>query len=123
MILVDTSIWVDHLRTGEQTLAALLDRGRILIYHFVLEELSLGNLARRRLVLDALADLPRAVTASDGEVLKFIEDANLHGTGIGYIDAHLLAAVRLTPGAALWTRDRRLEASAETMGLAATGDL
>jgi predicted nucleic acid-binding protein len=108
MILVDTSVWIDHLKSGDDGLAALLHRGRVLMHPFVLGELALGSLRQRGVVLSSLADLPSATAASDAEVLVFIETAGLSGTGIGYVDAHLLASLRLTNGASLWTRDKRL---------------
>jgi hypothetical protein len=84
----------------------------------VIGELALGNLRSRDLVLGALQDLPRAVVPSDREVLRVIDRHTLFGLGIGYVDVHLLAAVRMTPEAALWTRDRRLQAVADRLGLA-----
>ena len=119
MILVDTSIWVDHLRAGDDELRRVLDRGEVLSHPFVIGELALGNLRQRDLVLDALGALPRAGIATDQEVMFFIGEHRLFGLGIGYVDAHLLAAVRLTAPAGLWTRDRRLNAVAEDLGLAA----
>lgn len=119
MILVDTSVWVDHLRGGNRVLSELLDTGMVLAHPFVIGELALGNLARRDLVLGALSDLPRAGVASDSEALHFIDRHALFGRGIGYVDAHLLAAVRLTAGAALWTHDKRLQGVALQLGLAA----
>ena len=119
MILVDTSIWVDHLRAGDKVLAGLLDAGSVLAHAFVIGELALGNLRQRDLVLTTIRDLPQAGVASDGEMLHFIGRYALFGLGIGYVDAHLLAAVRLTAGAALWTRDKRLLAVAQRLGLAA----
>lgn len=117
MILVDTSVWVDHFRSGDEALAALLDKGRVLVHPFVIGELALGNLRQRDLVLAYLQDLPQAKVASDAEVLQFIGRQRLFGLGIGYVDAHLLAAVRLTVGAALWTRDAKLRAVAGQLGL------
>lgn len=119
MILVDTSVWVDHLRVGDAELAALLDRGEVLGHPFVLGEIALESLRQRRLILDALRELPQAILATSDEVLAFIESRSLAGAGVGYVDAHLLAAVRLTGGAQLWTRDRRLHAVAKRLGLAA----
>ncbi len=118
MILADSSIWIDHLRAGDDRLAALLNAGRVLAHPFVIGELALGQLRQRDLVLGALRDLPQAVVAKDDEVLGFIGRTALFGLGIGYVDAHLLAAVRLTPDATLWTRDRRLHAAAERLSLA-----
>jgi predicted nucleic acid-binding protein len=118
VILVDTSVWVDHLRTGDRVLGQLLDSGGVLGHRFVTGELALGNLRERDLVLSALRELPQATVASDDEVLHFIDRQALFGLGIGYVDAHLLAAVLLTLGAKLWTRDRRLQAAATQLGLA-----
>jgi predicted nucleic acid-binding protein len=118
VILVDTSVWVDHLRTGDRVLGQLLDSGGVLGHRFVTGELALGNLRERDLVLSALRELPQATVASDDEVLHFIDRQALFGLGIGYVDAHLLAAVLLTLGAKLWTRDRRLKAAATQLGLA-----
>jgi predicted nucleic acid-binding protein len=115
MILVDTSVWVDHLRTGDATLAALLESGRVLGHPFVVGELALGHLRQRQTILAALQDLPQATAASDAEVLAFIEQHALVGRGIGYVDAHLLAAARLT--GSLWTRDARLSDVAAQLGL------
>lgn len=117
MILVDTSVWIDHLRGNEPRLVALLEGGQVLTHAFVIGELALGSLRRRDQVLDALRNLPRAKVAEDEEVLGFIEDESLGGLGIGYIDAHLLAATRLTPEASFWTRDRRLASVAERLAL------
>ena len=86
---------------------------------FVLGEIALGRLRDPDMVLGLMADLPQAVVATDAEVLGFIRRDGLAGLGIGYVDAHLLAAARLTPDARLWTRDRRLAAAAERLGLAA----
>ena len=120
MILVDTSVWVDHLRAADKALAALLDAGMVLAHPFVIGELALGNLRQREIVLQALADLPRASVATDAEVLHFIERYALSGHGIGYIDAHLLAAVKLTAGAELWTNNKRLHGVAAQLGVAIT---
>ncbi len=118
MILVDTSVWIDHWRTGDERLMRLLEAGQVLVHPFVVGELSLGNLLHRRQVLTALQDLPQATMATHTEVLGFIDHATLAGSGIGYIDAHLLAAVRLTPASQLWSRDKRLSAVAVRLGLA-----
>ena len=109
MILVDTSVWIDHLKTGDDNLARLLEAGRVLMHPFVLGELALGSLRNRQTILELLGQLPRAEMATDQEVLSLIEAETLHGTGIGLIDAHLLASAKLTAGSFLWTRDKRLE--------------
>ncbi len=117
MILVDTSVWIDHLRTGEPHLVALLERSQVLMHPFVLGELACGNLRRRAEVLRHLGALPRSPVATDDEALCFVEAHRLMGRGIGWIDVHLLAAVALSPGTRLWTRDRRLDAVARTLGV------
>lgn len=118
MILVDTSVWIDHLRAGNHPLARLLDNGRVLAHPFVIGELALGAMRQRKTILAALSDLPRAEMATDAEVLGLIDAEALYGRGIGYVDVHLLASVRLTAGAELWTRDNRLRRVADELGLA-----
>ena len=117
MILVDTSVWVDHLRSGLPLLANLLQEGEVLIHPWVIGEIACGNLRNRNQVLELLQGLPAAVVASDSEVLLLIERSNLMGRGIGYVDAHLLAAAKLSRSG-LWTQDRRLAALAQDQGLA-----
>ena len=119
MILVDTSVWIDHLKGNDPVRADLLGNGRVLAHSFVTGELALGSLHQRRTVLESLQDLPQATVASDDEVMMLIEREQLYGLGIGFVDAHLLAAVRLTPGALLWTRDRRLRQAAMRLELSA----
>jgi predicted nucleic acid-binding protein len=119
VILVDASVWINHLRASDERLIALLDTRQVLGHPFVSVELALGNLARRHAFLSELRDLTQAALASDDEVLELVEGERLYGRGIGYVDAHLLAAVRLTPDAKLWTRDRPLQRVAAELGLAA----
>jgi predicted nucleic acid-binding protein len=119
VILVDTSVWVEHLRAGDKMLAALLDAGRVLAHPFVIGELALGELRQRELVLETMRNLPQSGAATDEEVLHFIGRHRLFGSGIGYVDAHLLAAVLLSSASALWTRDKRLLGVADRLGLAA----
>lgn len=121
MILVDTSVWIDHFRSGDHQLTALLEGQRVLLHPMVLGELAMGRWRDRDRLLGDLVLLPRPVVAADAEVLRFIEAAGLAGRGIGYVDAHLLAAVRLTPGSELWTRDRRLLGAAQSLALASSG--
>lgn len=118
MILVDTSVWVEHLRQGEPPLAAALEEARVLMHPFVLGELACGHLRNRAEVLRLLGSLPAAPTATDAEALGFIERHALMGRGIGYVDVHLLASAALATPARLWTRDRRLAAVAGELGLA-----
>ena len=120
MILIDTSIWVDHLRNGNENLTMLLNRSQVLVHPFVLGELACGNLTNRNEVLGLLKNLPEAPVATDDEVLLYIERQTLMGRGIGYIDAHLLAAVALEGTARLWTRDKKLHAAAHALSLAAS---
>lgn len=119
MILVDTSVWIDHLRVGDDRLAALLVDGSILTHPFVIGEIALGQLRQRDFVLAALEGLARAEIATDAEVMRFIESHALFGRGVGYLDVHLLAATKLTAGTRLWTKDKRLRSVAEELGLAA----
>lgn len=119
MILVDTSVWVEHLRVASAILTELLHHGEILGHPFVLGELTLGSLRQRETFLSDMRDLPQAIVAEDEEVLRLIDRHMLFGRGIGYVDAHLLAAARLTARSRLWTRDRRLQAVAAELGLAA----
>lgn len=117
MILVDTSIWIDHLRSGDAHLTSLLQDGQVLAHPWVIGELALGHLTHRREILRLLQNLPSAVAATDAEVLAMIENRHVFGLGIGYVDAHLLAATLLTAGARLWTRDQRLAVVAAKLGL------
>lgn len=119
MILVDTSVWIDHLRRSHDVLTALLAREQVLMHPFIIGELALGQLRKRWAVLEALQDLHQATVAHDDEVMHLINRHRLFGLGIGYVDTHLLAATQLTPDASLSTRDRRLLAVAEQLSLAA----
>ena len=107
MILVDTSVWVDHLRRDNRALSNLLLEGRVLCHPFVIGELACGNMRARSTILEHLSFLPRAPVADDREVLSLIERRKLWGTGIGWVDAHLLASAVLAQSA-LWTQDRTL---------------
>ena len=113
--MVDTSVWIDHLRTGSSELESLLKDLKVLVHPFVIGELACGNLANRAEVLLLLHNLPSVSLATDAEVLFYIERQQLMGRGIGYIDAHLLAATALTGSIRLWTLDRRLAAVAESV--------
>lgn len=115
MILVDTSIWVDHFRTGDRVLGRLLEGGQVLHHPWVTGEVALGHLVRRQEILGLLGSLPAATVAEPGEVLVFVERHQLFGRGIGYVDVQLLAAARLA-GATIWTRDKRLAAVATLLG-------
>jgi predicted nucleic acid-binding protein len=99
VILVHTSVWLDHLRAADRALMRLLEAGEIVTHPFVIGGLALGDLRQREFILNSLRDLPQTIVASDQEVLHFIHRYRLFGVGIGYVDAHLLATTRLTPGA------------------------
>jgi len=118
MILVDTSVWIDHLRSRDSTLTQLLEAGRVWTHPFVIGEMACGNLKHRTRILSLLKDLPHVRIATDDEALFFTEVNTLMGKGIGYIDVHLLAAAALTDSIRLWTRDKRLHAVAESLGMA-----
>ena len=119
MILADTSVWVGHFRAHDLKLAALLNAGQVVMHPFVLGELTMGNLTSRTQVVADLRGLPAIGAALEDEVLGFIERQRLYGLGIGYVDAHLLAAVQVAAGAKLWTLDKRLAAAAGRLGLEA----
>ena len=118
MILVDSSVWIDHLRSNDAVLEDLLNRGQVLGHPFVIGELALGSLRQRADIIGAMQDLPKASVADDDEVMAFIDRHTLFGRGIGYIDAHLLASVRLTTDATFWTRDKRLHEIAVDLAIA-----
>jgi predicted nucleic acid-binding protein len=119
VILVDTSVWVDHLRHGDRELVTLLDQAQVLGHPAVLGEIALGSLAQRAKVLQLLTALPQANSASDDEVLGLIQRRRIYGRGIGYVDAQLLAGTLITADARLWTRDARLAEIATELGCAA----
>lgn len=119
MILVDTSVWVDHLQKGVAALAEALEREEVMAHPFVIGELACGNLKNRGEVLGLLGRLPSIAVADDDETLLFIERRHLMGKGLGYIDAHLLASVTIADGVRLWTRDKRLARVAAELGLEA----
>ena len=116
-MLVDTSVWVEHLRHGSRRLAALLESGEVECHPFVIGELACGRLARRSEILTLLGALPQVPLADHGEVLHFVESHGIAGSGIGWIDAHLLCAA-LLGGVPLWTLDRRLATLARRLGVA-----
>lgn len=120
MIVADTSVWIDHLRTGDdEAFAYLLEADLVLTHPFVVGELAMGSLRNRETIIALLMDLQETVVASHDEVLGYVSRHQLFGLGIGYVDAHLLASTQLTGGAKLWTRDKRLRAAAERLDLCA----
>jgi predicted nucleic acid-binding protein len=116
VILVDTSVWIEHLRRGETALVRMLESSLVLCHPFVIGELACGHLHDRAEVLDALGKLPRTPVASHDEALIFLDQHGLAGRGIGWIDVHLLASTVLASDAYLWTRDKRLAAVAADLG-------
>lgn len=117
MILADTSVWIDHLRRHKEEFGQMLTEGRILVHSLVIGELALGNLKPREVVLRSLRDMTFAMQAGDEEVMQFIDKHRLHGRGIGFVDAHLLASAQLS-SAKLFTRDRKLLFAAMELRLA-----
>jgi len=116
VILVDTSIWVDHLRRGSHELASLLQRVEVATHPFVIGELSCGNLKNRKAILELLAEVPRVTLAEHEEVLELVESRKLMGNGIGWMDAHLLASALLS-GTPLWTADKKLRSLSAVLGV------
>ena len=116
MILVDSSVWIEHLRRGNDELSALLRKVEVLTHPFVIGELACGQMKNRREILGLLTELPSASVAEHGEVLELVENRKLMGQGIGWIDAHLLASALLS-GSVLWTQDRKLRTLSAAMGV------
>jgi predicted nucleic acid-binding protein len=117
VILADSSVWIDHIREPLTPLTTLLSERRLVMHPFVSGEIALGSIARRAQVLGVLTSLEQLEPVAPDALLDFIEEADLAATGIGHVDAHLLAAARRTQ-ARLWTRDKRLAAQAQRLGLA-----
>lgn len=116
MVLVDTSVWVTHLRDGTVGLEALLNEGHVVCHPFIIGELACGNLKNRAEILSLLQALPMALHAEHEEVMRFIDNYNLMGKGLGYIDMHLLASAILTK-IPLWTLDKKLREVSLKLGL------
>jgi predicted nucleic acid-binding protein len=112
--LVDTSVWVDHLRHGDEELRALLDRGEVLCHPFIIGELACGSIANRTEVLELLRALPQSTIAEHDEAMHFLHKRRLYGRGLGWIDLHLLASASLS-NVRLWTTDRALKRAAEQL--------
>ena len=120
MILVDTSVWIDHLRRGNSALSATLERGEVVCHPFIIGEISLGSLRQRAAILALLVELPMATLVPHDDVLSLVSRLNLAGSGVGWVDAHLVASAVLDR-VSLWTLDRRLAAVARAAGV--TGEL
>lgn len=122
MILIDASIWIDHIHRPIAKMADLLDREVVLMHDYVIAEIALGSLPNRAAVLTMLSQLPSAVIADHIEVMNLIDSATLYGSGVGYVDVHLIASVMLAGESLLWTRDRRLKAAAQRLDIAVPDD-
>ena len=116
MVLVDTSVWIDHLRKNDQHLQLLLIDGEVVCHPLIIGELVCGNLRNRKEILSLLQALPKAPEIDFEEYLYFVEEHNLFGKGIGYIDIQLLASAKLSQ-TSLWTLDKRLKAIAVEFGI------
>jgi predicted nucleic acid-binding protein len=116
MILVDTSVWIDHFRKGNEQLRQLLMNGEVLIHPFIIGEVACGSIKNRDEILDLLKELPLVDVAEHQEVLKLIENRKLYGRGIGLVDAHLIASALLSK-VRLFTMDRSLERIAVALNI------
>ena len=116
MVLVDTAVWLSHLRQGDEELEKLLNDGQVMCHQFIIGEIACGNIKNRAEVLTLLQLLPLASQAKHEEVIEFIENNNLMGRGLGYIDMHLSASARLT-GVRLWTLDKKLDETNRELGV------
>jgi predicted nucleic acid-binding protein len=114
MVLVDTSVWVSHLRDGNAELASLLNDGKVLCHPLIVGELACGSLKDRATILNFLQLLPMGLEVEHEEVLSSIENRHLMGKGIGYVDVHLIASAILT-GVPLWTLDKKLSQVANSL--------
>lgn len=121
-ILVDTNIWIDHLRKTEPVLVDLLERDQVCVHQSVITELALGNLKNRSFFLKMLERLMVVRNVDDQGVRHLVEERQLWGRGLSAVDAALLASVVVTPGVSLWTRDKRLRQAARDVGVLANLD-
>lgn len=117
MILADTSIWIDHLHRPEEALRKHLVAGAIRTHPLVIHELALGSIRNREAFLESINELLRLPALTHSEFLEFVKRRALWGRGLSAVDVHLLGSVAITEGASLWTRDKRLRAAAEELGL------
>jgi predicted nucleic acid-binding protein len=117
VILADTSVWINHFRARDAMLVDLLASAQVVTHPFVIGEIAMGSLANRQQIIRLMRALPATAAASNDEVLHLVEHHRLFGKGIGLVDAHLLAAMLLAPGARLWTFDKRLATAAAQMGI------
>jgi predicted nucleic acid-binding protein len=118
LVIADSSIWIDHINKGDPNLSALLKRRRIAVHQMIIGEVALGSIANRERFIEEVKRLPQAKPASHAEVMAMIEWFELFNCGIGYVDAHLIAAARQLADGRLWTRDKKLHAQAARLGVA-----
>jgi predicted nucleic acid-binding protein len=116
MILVDTSIWIAHLRHGSRQIEKLLLDAEVMCHPFIIGELACGNLKNRNEIISLLKSLPMAPTIEFDEFLYFVDRNQLMGKGVGFVDIHLLASAKLI-GVPLWTADKRLKSAADQLNL------
>lgn len=116
MILVDSSVWIDHFRSSEADLVLLITQSQVLQHPYVTAEIMLGNIKNRLQVTAYLNDLMQVPPGPQSALIAFIDAHKLYGTGIGLVDAALLAAAKLTDNCSLWTRDKRLAFQADRLG-------
>jgi predicted nucleic acid-binding protein len=119
MILADTSVWIDHLRTVDDKMLSLIKVRMVLCHPYVIGEIILGSLRNRDEILSNLQDFPQAPVAQGEDILQLIATHKLFGRGIGYVDAHLVASSLLQSGAQLWSRNKKLKAVAVELGISA----
>ena len=122
MILVDTSVWIDHLHASEPVLVQALEADQVVVHPYILGELALGSIANRAEILAMLSRLRQVPTLAHQELLSFVNTVGLWGHGLSLVDAHLLGSARLAPGVELWTRDKRLQAGAKLVSVALLTD-
>jgi len=120
LILADTSVWIDHFRSGSKELRRHLNQGQIVIHPFIIAEVALGSLKERTKTLALLDLLPQVRVAQLNEIRTMIETRRLYSLGIGLTDAHLIASVLINPPTLLWTRDKQLRKVGETLGIHAS---
>ena len=118
MILADTSVWVDHLNRPDERMTVLVEAGEVLLHSMVIGEIALGNMANRKPRIAELRDLPRVLELDNDTVIAKIEEHELYGRGIGFVDAHLICSALEREDTQLWTRDRRLHQVADDLGVA-----
>jgi predicted nucleic acid-binding protein len=118
VVLVDSSVWITYLQSGQQRLTQLLADQQVLMHEMVMGEVAMGSAQQRALAFEMLPFLPLAQNASHFEVMELVDMHSLYGRGVGYIDVHLLTAAMLQPGVRLWTLDKRLHAAAQLLGIA-----